>query len=369
MLASEKNQRIAFSFALFSLGGLVLLITSSIVYYTFYKSYIPPLANDAHLYFDYSKVPTVSVPVSSLGLMKDQQYSFSLKLVVPNSPHNFKLGNFMVHFIILDSYNKTLSVISRPGLVIYKSPLLLTLNTLASSLWLLLGSRSESQKILIPLLELYSPKKQDHFIQISLSTSDLHVSNAALGVKTYLRGLRYFMYEWPLVTGILIISLILVSQVMLLFGIYEAIGTVGKQPRKLKVKKKQSQLSRKSSVETARFDSSYASLRTITPVEPQEHINKPYYPESPSPWTSASKENTESADEITMESIQDDEKEEKDGKKEGTSYSFFPSKGGIGGASSYSMSFTAAVAVEEEEEEVRDAVESWRESLDGNWNE
>lgn len=278
MLNSQKNQRIAFSFALFSIGGLILLISSCIVYYTFYKSYIPPLAKDAQLYFDYSAIPTVSMPVSSLGLMKDQQYTFSLKLNVPNSPHNFKLGNFMVHFTIIDSYNNTISQISRPGLVIFKSPLLLTLNTLVSCLWLLMGSKSESQRIIIPLMELYSPKPKDSLIKISLSTSELHISEAALGVKTYLRGLRYFMYEWPLVTGILIVSLILVAQIMILWGIYETIATLNDKnynshgDKKLKIKKKKSQLSRKSSAETvtARFDSSYASLRTITPVEPGE---------------------------------------------------------------------------------------------------
>lgn len=72
-----------------------------------------------------------------------------------------------------------------------------------------------------------------------------------------------------------------------------------------------------------------------------------------------------------MESIDDLEEEDiKQEKTEGTSYSFFPSKGAPsgGGASSYSMSFTAAVAVTDEED-VAEAVTSWREGLQGDWNE
>ena len=279
MLNSSQNQKVAFSIALFSLGGLVLLLSAVIVYYTFYKSYIPALVSDAPLYFDYStSSPQVLVPVKALGLMNDQKYSFSLKLKVPNSPHNFNLGNFMVHFRLLDSYNNTMAWASRPGLVIFKSPLLLTLNTIISSFWLLLGSKSESQKLEIPLMELYSPNSKAFWAQISLSTQDLHISNAALGIKTNLRGLRYFMYEWPFVTGLMLVSLILAAQIMVLWGIYETLLNLdsvshGEKERKIRLKRKKSQLSRKSSAETvtARFDSSYASQRTITPP------NEEYY--------------------------------------------------------------------------------------------
>lgn len=73
----------------------------------------------------------------------------------------------------------------------------------------------------------------------------------------------------------------------------------------------------------------------------------------------------ESANDTTMESIDEVEEDMNQEKTEGTSYSFFPSKGG---ASSYSMSFSAAVVVTDEED-VAEAVNSWREGLEGDWNE
>ena len=83
----------------------------------------------------------------------------------------------------------------------------------------------------------------------------------------------------------------------------------------------------------------------------------------------------ESADDITMESIDDIEQvdqamqDKKQEKKEGTSYSFFPKSGTAAGpgttgrASSYSMSFSAVTG-----EDVREAVESWRDGLEGDWS-
>ena len=272
MINSTKNQKVAFSIALFSFGGLLLLLSSCFIYFSFYNNYIPPLASDAKVYFDYTSLPNAKIPISTLGLMNDQQYTFSLKLNVPNSPHNFGLGNFMVNFNLLDGQNNTVSSTCRPGLVTFKSPLLLTLTTIVSSLWLLIGSKSESQMIKIPLLELYSPSSKDSLIQLSLSTKDLHILEASLGIKTYLRGLRYFMYEWAFITGILMISLILVAQIAILWGIYETILTwddsTTVKERTIKLKKKKSKLSRKSSADTIRLDSSYASYasRTVTPV-------------------------------------------------------------------------------------------------------
>jgi hypothetical protein len=194
--------------------------------------------------------------------------------------------------------------------------------------------------------------------------------------------------------------------------------------KRLRVKKKNSTLSKRSCSEetvTARYDSSYASLHTTTPEEADlsKDIKSVIYPESPSPWDTYSGCGTESgislqnnddledessnlidSIETTTDSINLLNKPEYESKKDmkkdvngGTSYSFFPSNtctvgttnaiktsseanigtGSSGNtvngetrASSYSMSFSA---VSLNEEDMSETVKSWRDSLEGGWND
>jgi hypothetical protein len=403
----------------------MLLSTSVLFYYTFYASYIPTLVKDQRIYFT---PESTIINLKDLNLKSDQKYSFSLNLKVSESPHNFEIGNFLVFLEIRNSKNNTIKEITRPGLVQWKSPLLQGINTL-TSLSLLLGYTAQYQSVNIQLLENYSPKESDYYLFMGLSTKELHIQASTLGVKTYLRGLRYFMYEWKVVTGVLMVSLILVAEIMGLWGLYLTLKdyyskhflqsnteSTGSQ-RRLKLKKKQSTLSKKSSEETvtARFDSSYSSLHSTTPQEKEINRNV-VYPESPSPWdtysgSGISVENNEDLEdesshfmdptmEITMESLEQDaskkevkEKESKKDVKEGTSYSFFPSGAGAGTgnvipgtciaspgeasseqtvnasretrASSYSIPFST---VSLNQDDVSEAVKSWRDELEGGWD-
>jgi hypothetical protein len=421
-----KNQKFILSVSLGILGLLMLLSTSVLFYYTFYASYIPTLVKDQSIYFT---PESTIINLRDLNLKSDQKYSFSLNLKVSESPHNFKIGNFLVFLEIRNSKNNTIKEITRPGLVKWKSPLLQGINTL-TSLSLLLGYTSQYQTVKIQLLENYTPKDSDYYLFMGLSTKELHIQASTLGVKTYLRGLRYFMYEWKVVTGILMVSLILVAEIMGLWGLYLTLKdyylkhflqsnteSTGPQ-RKLKLKKKKSTLSKKSSEETvtARFDSSYSSLHTTTPEEKEINIRNVVYPESPSPWDTysgsrISLENNddseeesshimESTSDIKMESLEQDvsKKEVKDVKKdvkEGTSYSFFPTgtcvatsnvipgtcitSPGEGSseqtvnasketrASSYSIPFSTVSL--NQDEDISEAVKSWRDELEGGWND
>ena len=181
-----KNQKFIISAAIGILGLFMLTSTSVLFYYSFYTGYIPALVKDQEIYLTPS---SCTVNLKNLNLKSDQKYSFSLNLKVNESPHNFKIGNFLVFLEIRNSKNSTSTRITRPGLVKWKSPLLQGINTL-TSLSLLMGYTSQYQLLDIQLLENYSPKDADYYFYIGLDTDELHIQQSTLGVKTYLRGLR-----------------------------------------------------------------------------------------------------------------------------------------------------------------------------------
>lgn len=102
--------------------------------------------------------------------MPDQIYALAVKLHVPDSTHNFGLGNFMVSLALLSEKNVTLVEASRPALLNYKSPLQRTLLTLWRMVPLVLFNRgTETQTLVVQLIEGF----QDSEVSVS---SSLHPS-------------------------------------------------------------------------------------------------------------------------------------------------------------------------------------------------
>jgi seipin len=91
--------------------------------------------------------------------MLDQEYIFSVKLTVPDSAHNFKVGNFMVHLALVSEKNRTLADVSRPALLQYKSPLLRSMQTVLRVFPLIFNYASEVQSIQVSMLDGYQEQE------------------------------------------------------------------------------------------------------------------------------------------------------------------------------------------------------------------
>lgn len=158
-VASKRTQKMALNSFIFVSCLATLLATAIAVYILFYIVYMPQVATTHRLYLDYTAVPPSSSLDLSGFLKPSRHYDFALLLVIPDSEHNFNLGNFMAVLQLKDERNRTTAESHRPALVRYKSPLLRRLGTYANALWYLSSAGLESQEFAVELLDNYEEKQ------------------------------------------------------------------------------------------------------------------------------------------------------------------------------------------------------------------
>ena len=157
--------------------------------------------------------PSGTVEIAGGEVMPNQNYDVQVELLVPLSPLNRDLGNFMVE---VDFYSaKTgqelllLHRTHRPAILTYRSPLPTLLNTILKAPLLLTRFTTESELITIPILERTS------FPTRALTPKSMKVTLKAQRIQTYkvrvrfrarLGGLRNFMYSYRLIAAGVFVS-------------------------------------------------------------------------------------------------------------------------------------------------------------------
>lgn len=93
---------------------ITLFVISTVCYILIYQWIVPNYLHSIPISFDFSQEkPTVNMSILSL-LRAKQEYSFTLHLLIPDSPKNAELGNFMVEFSILNSNNFSVFYSKKP---------------------------------------------------------------------------------------------------------------------------------------------------------------------------------------------------------------------------------------------------------------
>ncbi|OUM56736.1 hypothetical protein PIROE2DRAFT_21587 [Piromyces sp. E2] len=163
-LLSGEAQRRFLSLFIFFIILFAMLIFSILGYCLFYFLYIPQIAHSLPVYFQYYDSiaqPTAEVDLSvnswrqSGILTGGQYYNVLMELNVPDSQHNYDLGNFMINLTFKNALNETVGYSSRPCIVKYKSFVQKNIETIVKTVPLFFDVAQESQTIYLPLIESY----------------------------------------------------------------------------------------------------------------------------------------------------------------------------------------------------------------------
>ncbi|KAI8810784.1 putative adipose-regulatory protein-domain-containing protein [Cladochytrium replicatum] len=251
LLRSQSVQRATIHVVVFLLVFSTTIGLAFGIYSTFYQMYIPKVHHSLRAYLTFDSECTgrknviaestssavfsrtcypsahvdllerVSPPLNDRLLQVDHHYKLGVEMTVPDSSHNFELGNFMIHLTVHSKSNVTVVDSHRPAMLKYKTPLLRAITTLWKALSLVLEISSESQKVFIEMADDFTDHEDDpaHRATIEISEPRLQVYETRLVALAQFQGLRYFMYHWWFTTGSLFISFILFWEgVLMYFG-------------------------------------------------------------------------------------------------------------------------------------------------------
>lgn len=203
----------------------VLLITlvwlAIFLYILFYYYYVPAQSytRPVHLQLKKCDEPNIEncpFPSAYVKLTKKhhilavgQAYRFTVSLDVPESPINKGLGMFMVCVQLKDANGYLSSHSCRSSLLHYSSEVLQTICLILFSPFYVFGAFEEKQSL---IFELYSDYEEDQLHQVTdvyveVQAREIEIYSATLEIEARLSGLRYMMYNWPITSGIIGISL------------------------------------------------------------------------------------------------------------------------------------------------------------------
>jgi len=205
-------------------GSIVAFVTTSLLwlsilmYLAFYYMYVPSIAHErpVHLRFDESKevgvhsylIAHVDLTQKQQLLMMGQSYKVHLNLELPESPINKRLGMFMTCADFRSNVGEVIATSCRSSMMRYRSPVIDILHTLLYSPLYLASATEEKQNLHIELFSNYeenmSPTVTDVYIEIQ--SRHIEVYSAKLSIIAEFTGLRYFMFNWPVLSAAIGVS-------------------------------------------------------------------------------------------------------------------------------------------------------------------
>ncbi|XP_010896690.1 seipin isoform X3 [Esox lucius] len=225
----QARQRVLQGALLLCAVGL-LLWTSIFLYGSFYFSYMPQAtySTPVHYYYrtdcDSSASILCSFPIANISLLQNgknqamtygQPYQISLELEMPESPANRELGMFMVKMSCYSRGGQTLtssarsvrqlSSSSRFAMLHYRSSLLRTLGTLFFIPFFLSGMADQRQTVEV---ELFSEYIEDSYAPsigaiIEIQSQRVQIYSSQLNIHAHFTGIRYFLYNYPVLSAVM----------------------------------------------------------------------------------------------------------------------------------------------------------------------
>ncbi|XP_046848135.1 seipin-like [Xenia sp. Carnegie-2017] len=198
---------------------IVLLLVSILMFATFYQAYMPVVSHVKPVYLQFStdckdkmstlcSYPEARVMFGSSNkaneqrmLMRGQAYKVFLDIEMPPSPINQKLGMFMVNIEFISADGVVLKTSSRSCMLPYESYLVKLFRTFFFSLPLTLGMTEEKQKIEMIFFDDYVDDSYKPAVQakVVILTKQIEIYSSTLRLQASFTGLRYLIFNWPLV--------------------------------------------------------------------------------------------------------------------------------------------------------------------------
>lgn len=152
--------------------------------------------------------------------MVGQPYKVFVNIEMPESARNRDIGMFLVCAELRDQGQNLRSHACRSTMLRYKSTLLTKISTWALSPLFILGMREQKQTVTVELFSDYLDEKTNPVtnIYVEIQNSEVQFYDINLQITAQFKGLRYFMFHWPVISSIIGITtnLILILLVLLL---------------------------------------------------------------------------------------------------------------------------------------------------------
>ncbi|CAG8500957.1 5476_t:CDS:2 [Ambispora gerdemannii] len=208
-VTSQKTQRFAVKSIFLFVVFVLLAFLASVSYFGFYMFYVPKISHVRPVYMQYQKDASPTALINFTPghnfLTADQAYDVTIDLHVPNSERNVKLGNFMVYLELNSAKknNETVQRSSRSAILHKQSNLLRSISTIWRLPTLLLGWAKEDQMLHVKMLEnmIEDPDKPISDAYITIDEPFIETYEVKIRLDAHFKGLRYFMYYHPYVTG------------------------------------------------------------------------------------------------------------------------------------------------------------------------
>ncbi|KAK9368851.1 putative adipose-regulatory protein-domain-containing protein [Lipomyces kononenkoae] len=241
MLAAKPMLRTYVRVVLGTIAASTMFVVAVLAYIAFYQTYIPYDEVRMPIYFDYStgdNPSTFTALPDPVVLFPHQAYSVVIHVTVPRTPHNTKLGNFMLSVSLYEAdplaaisrstdipvdrlsttisrhnlallsstsekvagvlHDITLLEARRPGILQYKSDLLDALETLLFFPAYVSGWMQQSDSLEVNMINdwtLSNRSKIPRFAAVQLDR-DVQIYDASVVFEVEWTGVRWFMRKW-----------------------------------------------------------------------------------------------------------------------------------------------------------------------------
>mmetsp|Transcript_22148 Transcript_22148/g.27814 ORF Transcript_22148/g.27814 Transcript_22148/m.27814 type:complete len:367 (+) Transcript_22148:131-1231(+) len=204
--------------------GFALLSSSCLIFALLYLVVMPRKLHDKEFFLDYGApdyqpranvdfldehtqwTPTNLTKVNRIGdriLKPGQKYTIIAELVLPESEANSQAGVFMVELALRTSTGQLLASSRRPALLRYRSSVATLISQLATWPLIALGLVREEQTLQIACFDSFEESLDYPMskVNIQLSTTEIQISRAALGITAQLTGLAYLLQHHFMITA------------------------------------------------------------------------------------------------------------------------------------------------------------------------
>ncbi|XP_017483445.1 PREDICTED: seipin isoform X1 [Rhagoletis zephyria] len=200
--------------------AVVLIIWIAVfMYVAFYYTYMPAISHTRPVHMQFKScldsATPCTFPHAHVSLTKKQQllmvgqaYRVVVQIEMPETPQNLEFGMFMVCGEMRDNNALLRGQSCRSAMMRYRSPLIRAITTWVLSPLFVLGLKEEFQRVPVEIFANYLEERQhpitDVFVEIQ--SQKIQFYTVSLHIVADFTGLRYIMYNWPILSAVVAIS-------------------------------------------------------------------------------------------------------------------------------------------------------------------
>lgn len=236
----DGSQSIILRFFVIVTIGFLLFCGAVLLYVLFHLMYMPASTHVKPVHMQYDKIcddkdcnlasmtsPYHSFPIAHLQLNRNQlmfvgqPYHIHVRLEVPETPRNQDLGVFMICVDMKDKENMLKSHACRSTMLRYQSQWLSMIKTLVFIPFYVFGFREEKQTLNVEIFTKYIDTTNSVTdIYVEIQSKVLEFYSVSLHITAHFTGLRYIIFNFPVVSAIIGIGLIFILLVAITLALW-----------------------------------------------------------------------------------------------------------------------------------------------------